>query len=197
LKKLLPVLMALLMMSVGSTCLYAATIGTDISSPGFSAKDILIQNPISADGAYWIDPDLPGGDAPFQIFADMTTMGGGWTMAHDLIGGLPTLDGNAGAINILAVDQVAQIRFAGVGFDAFYSGNYFDALPGVAEWTVIFGDPSALYGTAWNSSFTGNDVFIRESLTTPYPPAAVPIPATAWLLGSALGLIGWFRRKSA
>jgi len=196
-KKLLPMLMVMLLMSVGSTSLYAATIGTDVSSPGYSAKDILIQNPISADGAYWIDPDLPGGDAPFQIFADMSAMGGGWTMAHDLVGGLPALDGNNGAINILAVDQVAQIRFAGAGFDAFYSGNYFDALPGVAEWTVIFGDPSALFGAAWNSSFTSNDVFIRESVTTPYPPAAVPIPATAWLMGSAIGLIGWFRRKSA
>ncbi len=196
-KKLLLAFMVLLMLSVGSTFLHAATIGTDAASPGFSAKDILIQNPISADGVYWIDPDLPGGDAPFQIFADMTTMGGGWTMAHDLIGGLPTLDGNNGAIDILAVDQVAQIRFSGTGFDAFYSGNYYDALPGIAEWTILSGDPSALYGAAWNSSFTSNDVFIRESVTTPYPAAAVPVPATAWLLGSALGLIGWFRRKSA
>jgi hypothetical protein len=29
------------------------------------------------------------------------------------------------------------------------------------------------------------------------PPAIVPIPATAWLFGSALGLLGWMRRKKA
>jgi hypothetical protein len=27
--------------------------------------------------------------------------------------------------------------------------------------------------------------------------ATIPIPATAWLFGSALGLLGWLRRKAA
>jgi len=120
-------------------------------------------------------------------------MGGGWTMAHDLAGGMPTLDGQNGAIDILAVNQIAQIRFKGAGFDAFYSGNYYDALPAAIDWTTISGDPSALYGAAWNSSFTGNDVYIRESVTTPYPAAAVPVPAAVWLFGSGLGLLGWIR----
>jgi hypothetical protein len=30
-----------------------------------------------------------------------------------------------------------------------------------------------------------------------YMTFAVPIPAGAWLLGSALGLLGWLRRKRA
>jgi hypothetical protein len=28
-------------------------------------------------------------------------------------------------------------------------------------------------------------------------PAAIPIPAAVWLFGSALGLLGWIRRKAA
>ena len=53
----------------------AAAVGDSSSTPGYSAKDILNQNLLATDGAYWIDPDLPGGDVPFQVYADMTTDG--------------------------------------------------------------------------------------------------------------------------
>ena len=40
---------------------------------------------------------------------------------------------------------------------------------------------------------TSNFGFARMTLG----PAIIPIPATVWLFGSALGLLGWIRRKTA
>jgi len=39
------------------------------------------------------------------------------------------------------------------------------------------------------TAVTGRGTFLVHS-------SVVPVPATVWLFGSALGLIGWFRRKS-
>ncbi len=45
-----------------------------------SCADILALTPGSASGNYTIDPDGPGGRAPYTAWCDMNTDGGGWTV---------------------------------------------------------------------------------------------------------------------
>jgi hypothetical protein len=65
------------------------TISTDFPAPrsgrtaataGSSAWQIKQDYPNSADGLYWIKNDAISGGTPVQIYADMTTDGGGWTL---------------------------------------------------------------------------------------------------------------------
>lgn len=174
-----------------------ATTGTTAAHPGFSAKDILIQSGYTApSGIYWIDPDLPGDNGAFQIFADMTSQGGGWTLAHDRANSMPDLDNmpNALGIDVLSVSQNAQIRFVGNGTDAFYAGRYYETLP-VTGWTIISGNASSLINRPWTSiNFTEYDVYVRESLTTAYP---VPEPDSYAMFLAGLGIVGAAARRCA
>ena len=64
------------------TANYVAPIndGTTAQNAGSSAYQIKTDFPASEDGLYWIqNPNINSGSA-FQIYADMTTDGGGWTL---------------------------------------------------------------------------------------------------------------------
>jgi cysteine-rich repeat protein len=48
-----------------------------------SCLDILNANPSAQSGVYSIDPDGAGGNAQFNVYCDMATAGGGWTVVFD------------------------------------------------------------------------------------------------------------------
>ena len=54
--------------------------GLSAATAGSSAFQIKTDYPNSADGLYWIINSNINGGLPFQIYADMTTDGGGWTL---------------------------------------------------------------------------------------------------------------------
>jgi hypothetical protein len=90
-----------LIISIVSGTALASTIGSTSDFPGYSARDILLYNFAASDGIYWIDPDYPGGNAPFMVFSDMTASGGGWTLALDTLG-RPDMSSQSSAIQILS-----------------------------------------------------------------------------------------------
>ena len=61
------------------------TDGTGVSSDcaAISCKTILDDGYSTGDGTYWIDPD---GSGAFEVYCDMTTDGGGWSILVDLLG---------------------------------------------------------------------------------------------------------------
>lgn len=54
--------------------------GITPATAGVSAFQIKTDYPSSPDGLYWIKNDNIDRGTPFQIYADMTTDGGGWTL---------------------------------------------------------------------------------------------------------------------
>lgn len=158
-----------------ATTLFVFANGVASAAPYFSAKQILIENPSSPNGIYTIDTDGEGGAAAFDIYADMTTAGGGWTLGLLSLKNDPSAStdmvSNTGTASLssphtrdltnLAITQNAQIRYVlqsngAVLFDGYYSGNYHGTFPQNSDWVVLEGAVSFGFsyhqGMDWSTS---------------------------------------------
>ncbi len=138
-----------------------------------SAHQILADDPLTTSGVYLIDPDGPGGDAPFEVYADMDTFGGGWTLGLNSLRNSPAIHadmtGNTGTVGLatahtrdmtqLALHADAQIRHQIVNngqvvFDGYYTGSYHGTLSADLDaWTIAIGNLFSTFG----SHQLGND----------------------------------------
>jgi hypothetical protein len=66
----------------GYWCSYSENGGNGLTpeTAGDNALQIKTDFPLSEDGLYWVKNNNISGGTPFQIYADMTTDGGGWTL---------------------------------------------------------------------------------------------------------------------
>jgi len=84
-----------------------------------SCKDLLAKRPTAPSGSYTIDPDGSGSNAPFDVYCDMTSDGGGWTLLMKLDGTKPTFGYSAAywtnttTLNPTSVDMTTtEAKFA-------------------------------------------------------------------------------------
>ncbi|MES9970764.1 MAG: fibrinogen-like YCDxxxxGGGW domain-containing protein [Candidatus Thiodiazotropha sp.] len=179
----------------------SAAIGTLPTTPGYSAQSILMVNPAAVSGVYWLDTDgINQGNQPMQVFANMDTFGGGWSLASasTLHNAWPTL--TQAGINDLAIAQTADILFSdtSTGFVGSFHGNYGQSLlPSEASSWMTNGIINSLLGMPWNAiPFNSYDIYVRESEPQFYS-ATVPVPAAVWLFSSALiGFIAFSSRRT-
>ena len=104
--------------------------GSSAANAGLSAAQIKRDFAASADGVYWVDADGAGAGAAMQIYADMSTSGGGWMLVRHATnsgGWINVTDSLAGtaSLNIAArTDPLATvdwtIPFGGASSDFLF-----------------------------------------------------------------------------
>lgn len=68
----------------GATCSGGYCLNGACEFPA-SCSGLLKNNPNLPTGAYWVDSDGPGGMAPYEVYCEMTTAGGGWTLVASVV----------------------------------------------------------------------------------------------------------------
>lgn len=126
-----------------------------------SCQAILSADPLSKDGIYTIDPDGTGPQAALDVYCDMTTNGGGWTMLVRLNTNDAT---KRSSIDNAFWDSATAVGALG-GSDDYLSAAY-DVLP-FTQITLryTYQGPAAVAATYANA---GNTLNLRKNLNLSY-----------------------------
>jgi hypothetical protein len=129
--------------------------GSSAANAGLSAAQIKRDFAASADGVYWIDADGSGGAAATQVYADMSTDGGGWMLVRHAThsgGWIAVTDSLAGSASLNLAASTDPL--AAVDWTIPFSGADSDFL-------FITGDRSTwgVMSTADARQFTPGDQF--------------------------------------
>jgi probable HAF family extracellular repeat protein len=82
-------------------------------------------------------------------------------------------------------------KLATVSFDGQSVIKLSTLVDNLTGWTVL----SNAYDVNELGQIVGYGTYNGEERAFLLTPTAVPVPAAAWLFGSALGLLGWMRRR--
>jgi len=164
--------------------LQAATVTWDDADKNALQGDTFTLNIVGAD--FLVDVDGGGVNLAFDSSVvnvlSVTIDEAVWDLGVGISGG--TIDNVAGTVDGIMVNNwntvtndfiVATVEFEVVGTNEMSSA---------LTLTEYVGNPWAGGGSALNPTFVAGNINV------------VPVPAAAWLFGSAIGLLGWLRRRS-
>ncbi|HMV70309.1 MAG TPA: fibrinogen-like YCDxxxxGGGW domain-containing protein, partial [Myxococcota bacterium] len=123
---------------------------------GADCQDILMNDPAATSRAYHLDPDGPGGAAPFDAWCDMTTDGGGWTKVAYFTGSRATTTGAVTA-STLATSLAGTGKLSDAQINTLM-GNHHEMLAAQAA------NPARWVRVTWGDTWTWDESRVSGAL---------------------------------